>query len=149
MRTAEIDGLLPSKDYIDAIEQLRCNQASLLTQLKTGYVPLNQILFRIKCSNSPFCPHCGNGYCELIFHFLLTCPQYTEARRQLISELGRDAFSIPFLLGTRTGIPPLLRYINKPGQLKTVFGEVRPDHDFEFKERRQKRSKPDEPNNQN
>ena len=148
-RTAEIDSLIPSKEYIDIIEQLRRNQVSLLTQLRTGHVPLNQILFRIKRSDSPFCPHCGNGFHESIFHFPLTCPHYTEARRQLITELGRDTFSIPFLLGTRTGIPPLLRYINKTGRLKTIFGEVRPDDDFEFKVIKQKRSKHLESNNQN
>ena len=75
------------------------------------------------------------------------CPHYSSARRLLQAELGRNAHSIPFLLGTRTGIPPLLRYINNTKCLEATFGEVRLDINFELKEKHKekKRQKNNEP----
>ena len=131
-RSQEIDRSLPSDDYLNIIEQLRRNQASLLTQLRTGHVPLKVILHRIKKTNSPECPHCRHGFHETIFHYLLICPHYTKARRYLQAELGPDAHSIPFLLNAKAGIPPLLRYISNTKRLRATFGEVRPDDDFEL-----------------
>lgn len=133
--THKIDLLLPSDYYLDIIDQLCCNQASLLTQLRTGQVPLNAILHRMKHSNTPDCPHCGQGHRELIIHFLLTCPLYSSARRLLQFELGREAHSIPFLLGCRTAIPHLLHYISNTRRLRAIFRETHPDEDFELQPR--------------
>ena len=76
-------------------------------------------------------------------HYLLFCPRYTEPRRLLQAKLRRDAYSIPFLLGTRTGIPHLLRYVSNTKRLKATFGEVRPENDLVLKEKTTKeRSQP-------
>ena len=131
----KIDPLLPSDNYLHIINQLHRNQASLLTQFRTGRVPLNTILHRMKKHDTPECPHCKNGTRETIPHFLLDCPHYATARRLLQSKLRREASSIPFLLGTRRGIPHLLRYISNTNRLKTTFGEVRPADDFKLKEK--------------
>lgn len=104
----KIDPKLPSNDFLDIISQLRRNQASLLMQFRTRHAPLNAVLHRIKRADSPNCPHCEQGTKESIFHYLLICPHHSPHRRILQMELGRDAFSIPFLLGTRTGIPHFL-----------------------------------------
>lgn len=128
----KIDDSLPSIQYMDIIEQLKRNQASILTQLRTSHIPLNEILFHIKQADSADCPHCP-GFKESIFHFLLIYPAYNNARCVLHTELGQKASSIPFLLGTMTGIPPLLRFISNTRCLKATFGEVRPDNDFTFK----------------
>ena len=130
-----IDGTLPSDNYLHIIDQLRRNQASLLTQLRTGHIPLNAILHRIKRSDTPDCPHCKNGIRETIHHFLLTCPHYADARRSLRETLTRDSSSIPFLLSARNGIPHLLRYVNDTNRLKATFGEVRPTDGFVIKEK--------------
>jgi ribonuclease HI len=132
-RLLKIDKKLPSNDYLHIIDQLRRNQASVLTQLRTGHIPLNTVLHRIKKTNSPDCPHCGNGYKETVFHLLLTCPHYNNARRVLQSKLRSKASSIAFLLGTRTGIPHLLRFISDTNRLKATFGEVRPEDNFTLK----------------
>jgi len=137
-RTNEIDGSLPSDDYLHIIDQLRRNQSSLLTQLRTGHIPLNEILYRIKRSDTPNCPHCQNGIRETIHHYLLACPHYVEARRTLQTKLGRMASSIPFLLGSRVGIPHLLRYVGDTNRLKATFGGVRPADGFVVKEKEQK-----------
>jgi len=62
-----------------------------------------------------------------------------------------SATSIPFLLGTRTGIPHILRYVSNTNHLKATFGEVRPEDNLilkekEPKERNQPRRSKDEIN---
>ena len=141
-RLLAIDHSLPSQDYLHIISQLRRNQASLLTQMRTGHAPLNEILYRIKKSDTPDCPHCGTGFRESIFHFLLSCPHYTSARRTLQSSLNRHALSIPFFLGTRSGIPHLLRFIANTNRLRTIFGDVRPDDDFVITEKNEQKDVP-------
>ena len=131
----KIDASLPSDNFLHIVDQLRRNQASLLTQLRTGHIPLNAVLHRIKRSESPDCPHCKNGIRETVLHYLLTCPSYTGARRLLQARLKHDANSIPFLIGTRIGIPHLLRYVSDTKRLTATFGEVRPDNNFKLKEK--------------
>ena len=144
-----IDSSLPSDDYLHIIDQLRRNQASLLTQFRTKHIPLNVILHRIKRSDTPDCPHCKNGIRETIHHFILTCPHYANARNLLRAKLKRDASSIPFLLGARNGIPHFLRYVSNTNRLKATFGEVRPDDDFVLKEKEPKKKNQPQHNNEN
>ena len=134
----KIDHSLPSDDFLHIANQLRRNQTSLLVQLRTGHVPLNAILHRIKRSDTSECPHCKNGIRETIPHYILSCPHYRGARHLLQAKLRRDASSIPFLLGTRTGIPHLLRYVSNTNWFKATFGEVRPDDDFVLEEKEKK-----------
>jgi len=132
-RMNKIDGYLPSDNFLEIIDQLRRNQASVLLQLRTGHAPLNEVLYRIKRSETPDCPHCKNGIRETIHHYLLICPHYAEARRLLQAKLRREASSIPFMLRSRTGIPHLLRYISNTNRLKATFGEVCPADGFVLK----------------
>ena len=134
----KIDCSLPSDDFLHIVNQLKRNQTSLLVQLRTGHIPLNAILHRIKRSDTSECPHCKCGIRETIAHYILSCPHYRGARRLLQAKLRRDASSIPFLLGTRTGIPHLLRYVSNTNRLKTTFGEVRPEDNFVLKEKEKK-----------
>jgi len=138
----KIDKSLPSDDFLHIIDQLRRNQSSILIQLRTGHIPLNAILHRIKRSDTPDCPHCQHGTRETLFHYLLECPHYAGARRLLQANLRRDATSIPFLLGSRTGIPHLLRYVSNTNRLKATFGEVRPEDDFMIKKKEVKKRRP-------
>ena len=134
-RMSTIDCSLPTADFLEIISQLRRNQASLLIQLRTNHIPLNETLHRIKRSDSASCPHCRGNVKDTVHHLLLLCPHYANARRVLQSRLGRDSSSIPFLLSSRAGIPDLLRFISDTNRLTATFGEVRPDDDFVFKEK--------------
>jgi len=100
------------------------NQASLLMQFRTKYIPLNVILHQIKCLDTPNCLHCKNGICETIHHFILTCPHYINARNLLCARLKCDASSIPFLLGAQNGDPHFLCCISNTNCPKGTFGEV-------------------------
>jgi hypothetical protein len=67
--------------------------------------------------------HCPNTE-EMVHHFLLECPQYRLERNLLITTLGRDASSIPFLLTEEDAMLPLARFIDATERLKATFGEV-------------------------
>jgi ribonuclease HI len=134
-RLHAIDSSLPSDDYLHIIGQLKRNQASLLIQFRTGHIPLNVVLHRIKKADSPHCPHCGGNFKESIFHFLLACPHYATARRALQAKLGRKASEITFLIGKRAGIPHFIRFVSATKRLSATFGEVRPDDDFVIKDK--------------
>lgn len=144
--TSNFDCSAPSDNYMHIVDQLCRNQASLLTQLRTGHIPLNVILFRIKRTDSPDCPHCKNGIHETLLHLLFFCPAYDTARRILTNALRRDASSIPYLLGDRRGIPHLLRYVDNTSRLRATFGEVSPPPNFIIKNKEpKKRPSPRDP----
>jgi hypothetical protein len=134
-RAKKIDNSLLTDNYLHIISQLQRNQASILTQLRTGHVPLNQILHRIKRADSPECPHCRQGTIESLTHYLLFCPRYTRARALLQHRLPRNTLTPEYLLSDRKGIPHLLRFVSNTGRFRTAFGEVRPDDDFIIKEK--------------
>lgn len=139
-----IDKTLPSNDFLHIIDQLQRNQASLLTQLRTGHIPLNQILFRIKRAENPFCPHCEPGTIESLTHYIFFCPHYARARGLLQARVGRNEFTSQHLLSNRKGIPHLLRFISDTARLRATFGEVRPDDNLIIleKEKKSSRSQP-------
>ena len=62
-----------------------------------------------------------------------------EARHRLHAKLRREASSIPFLLGTRIGIPHLLRYVSDTKRFSATFGEVRPEDNFKLMEKEAKK----------
>ena len=150
-----IDCSIPSNDYIHIIGQLHCNQASLLTQLRTGHAPLNSVLFRIKHADSPDCPHCKNSICKTLLHYLLFCPQYNNKRRVLTTTLHHESSSIPYLLSNRRGIPHLLRYIHNTNCFFNTLSTLQPPTDFIIKNKEPKKrpntrnASPSLPSNQN
>ncbi|KNZ77263.1 hypothetical protein J132_05973 [Termitomyces sp. J132] len=58
------------------ITPLDHKQSAILTQLRTGHVPLNHHLFCIRHSETPICPHCNDLSVEMVEHFLVLCPHY-------------------------------------------------------------------------
>ena len=103
---------------------------------------VNTVLHRIKRSDSPHCPHCPHGIRETLYHYLLAYPHYAGSRRLLQARLRRGASSIPFLLGSKIGIPHLPRYVSDTNRLRTTFGEVRPADGFVIGEKKTKERPP-------
>ena len=74
-----IDNTTLLKKYIKLIAGLDRRQASILFQLQTGHVGLNQHLFRIRKSKTPVCPNCKEHLVVvMVKHFVLGCPQYRQ-----------------------------------------------------------------------
>ena len=64
------------------IEAIPRRQASVLTQLRTGHVPLAKYLYRINKCDSPTCPACL-GSSGSVAHLLLHCSAFHNARQRL------------------------------------------------------------------
>jgi ribonuclease HI len=118
-----IDSSAPSKKYLRLIKNLDRRQASILFQLRSGHIGLNQHLFRIRRSDTPSCPHCQDNPAESVKHFLLDCPQYARERHELRRKLRRNADSLPFLLSHPSATLPLLKYVHATGRFKPHFGK--------------------------
>lgn len=141
-RIDAIDGTILSGDYLHIIDQLGHNQASLLTQLRTSHIPTNQVLHRIKQSDTPYCPHCTVDTTETLFHLLFHCPHYACAQIRLMSRIGRNDFTLQHILSSCAAIPHLLHYISDTGRFRATFREVRPPDGFVIKEKEPKGKNP-------
>ena len=119
-----LDDSIPSRKYLHLTQDLERRQASLLIQLRTGHIGLNQHLFRIRKAETPTCPHCRGITVETVKHFLLVCPKYAHERHQLRHQLRRKADSLPFLLSSPAAIKPLLKFVNSTGRFHSTFGNL-------------------------
>ncbi len=83
----DIDSGLPSHKYDELVTSLPCRHANLLTQLRTGHVPLQKHLARIGKELSETCPACGEAP-ETVAHYLLVCPTFSVNRAMHYAPLG-------------------------------------------------------------
>ena len=125
-RIKSIDPSLPSGKYIKATAGLNCKQTSILTQLCTEHIPLNEHLFRIKKAESPFCPHCPNTT-ETANHFLFFCHKFAWQRQKLVNTVKRKAFSKNCILTDKSAIRHTINYINDTGRFKHILGDIKAD----------------------
>ena len=114
---------LPQKKYLRLISGLDRRQASLLFQLRTGHITLNQHLFHICKAESPACPQCQGITVETVRHFLLDCPFYRNERHSLQRKLRHNAGSLSFLLSSLIAVLPLLKYVHATVRFKSFFGK--------------------------
>ena len=119
------DNLIPSKKFLCLTQDLGHHQASLLIQLRTSHIRLNQHLFWIHKVESPSCLHCGGITVETVKHFLLVCPKYVHECHQLRCQLCQNADSLPFLLSSPAAIKPLLKYVNSTGRFYSTFSNLK------------------------
>jgi hypothetical protein len=89
-RLRKIDKSLPSDSYLKLIAGLPRNRAAMLTQLRTGHIPLQAYLHRIQVTDSATCPGCKRER-ETVMHFLMQCPSWAAQRRLLVAEAGPAA----------------------------------------------------------
>jgi hypothetical protein len=119
----QIDNTAPSSSFQSLVMDIPRRHASILVQLRTGHVPLNKYLHRIKRADSPLCPACEGGT-ESVLHFLVTCPAYEPFRRPLHQALKRHSRSLNVLLNDSAALRPLFQFINRTGRFRATFGDV-------------------------
>ncbi len=122
-RLAKIDAKLPSHSYLRSTDQLTHAQASILMQLRTGHIPLNQFLHRIGKVDSPACPAC-KGSDESVHHYLFDCPSHAYARHGLARTLGKHSKSLKHVLGNERAFKTVLKFVRETGRLKDVYGDL-------------------------
>ena len=123
IRISQKDPGMPSKAFSKIAERLPRKQASLLIQLRTGHVPLQQHLYRMHKVDSPICPKCGTTK-ETVYHFLMECAAYNGARAERERQAGPASRSIKDLLSRPALIPPLFRYIHDTQRFQAMYGPL-------------------------
>ncbi|THH14123.1 hypothetical protein EUX98_g9645 [Antrodiella citrinella] len=122
-KLAEIDSSLPSKTYLKLAFALPRKQASVLFQLRSGHVPLNHHLHRIRQVPNATCPACKT-YTETVHHLLLMCHAHRKARAVMRCKLGRDGESLAFLLTSSKAMEPLFNFLDATGRLRATYGNL-------------------------
>ena len=118
-----IDNSAPSKKYLRLIKGIDCHQASLLFQLRSGHIGLNQHLCRIRKSESPSCPLYQGITVKTIRHFLLECPHYAREKHKLCLKLQCNIGSLSFLLNSPDAVLPVLKFVQPTGHFKSFFSK--------------------------
>ena len=110
-----IDNSTPSKKYLRLIASLDHRQASIIFQLCSGHIALNQHLFCIHKAESPAYPWCQGITIETVKHYLLDCPYYQNRWHMLQRKLCCNMRSLSFLLSSPVAVMPLLKFIHTTG----------------------------------
>ena len=125
-KLAKIDPTMPSNKYQKLIAEYGRAQASLVTQIRTRYMPLNAYLHCINKINSPLCPHCGLDS-ESMHHFLFDCQAWRAECWCIGKALGCKAKSLQHVLSSARGIDELLRFLVRMEWFKAMYGpEITP-----------------------
>ena len=116
-RMALIDPDLSHAKFAKLTRSLSRNHASILFQLRSGHVPLNTYLHRIKKADSPICPSCQQ-YRETVMHYIMRCEAHSVARQVMFNAAGRDARNLGKLLSTIELLPHLFRFLKTTERLR-------------------------------
>jgi ribonuclease HI len=73
-RVSQINNSLPSKTFLNMIQDTSRSKSSIILQMRTGHIPLNKYLYRIGKAQSLLCRACDRSQDETVFHFLVECP---------------------------------------------------------------------------
>lgn len=122
-KLARIDPTMPSKKFTILVAALPRRHASLLFQLRTGHIPLQQHLRHLRKTDSSLCPSCSQQP-ESVRHYLLECPTYQPQRAALVQEIGQAAHSIGTLLSNPKATRPLFKFIHATGRFAATYGRL-------------------------
>jgi hypothetical protein len=120
-KLARLDPKFKPSKYATTAASLPRRQSALLVQLRSGHVPVQKHLHRIKKAATATCPGCGTTE-ETVMHYLLHCRKYNEQRKVLRRELGRKASEPTYLLSNTKALPALFRYIAATRRFDKTFG---------------------------
>lgn len=127
-RFQHIDPDFPFNKYRAISDRLSKSQASLLMQIRTGHIPLNAYLYKIKKSVTSRCDACwGIGLwtiTETVVHYLFECQAYAAERYDMDRALGRHARDLKGILSHMDGVKELLKYMGRTGRFKMTHGDM-------------------------
>jgi hypothetical protein len=108
-RISLFDNATPGSPIVKMYDGLSRPQSSILTQLRTTHIALNTYLYRFHLAPSPDCELCLVP--ESVPHYLLLCPRFRRQRLGLILNLGTARLSLRRLLGAKSDLKPVLRFV--------------------------------------
>jgi len=128
-RMERIDKFFPYNKFRKILNGLTRAQSSLLIQIRSGHIPLNAHLFKLKCIDTDKCQAClpRRGAIparETITHFLFECPAYAHERFDFERALGRQSKDLELIMACKKRIRELLRFVSRTERLKKSFGDL-------------------------
>ena len=117
------DPTASSHNYIKLTSKLPRKHTSILTQLRTGHIPLAKHLHRIGKCDSPICPDCLWSS-ESVQHFMLHCPAHQEARQRLRNKTGDRNIDITEIFTKPDKLQALFKYVAETGRLRNTFNNI-------------------------
>jgi hypothetical protein len=123
-RISAINDNFPFTSFRKRTYLLSRNQASLMTQIRCGHVPLNGYLFRINRSETDLCQSCLESEdnlhnIETVKHFLFECPSLSQEREELVTEIGRTHLNLRDIMSKTDNMFALANFINQTGRFKS------------------------------
>lgn len=114
-RMAKFDKTAPGKIPLRLYQDLSRRQCSILTQLRSDHIGLNQYLARFGRVNSSMCNKCNVP--ETVDHFLIKCRRYNAQRDKLKRDVKRPFITKRILLGSSKHRKALLDFVDATGRL--------------------------------
>lgn len=119
----EIDDNFPFNSFRKRTYLLTRSQASLMTQIRCGHIPLNRYLHKIGRSESDLCQACLNGednlHCrETVKHFLFECDSFRREREELVEKITRRRLNLCDIMANTDYMKALATFVNSTGRLK-------------------------------
>jgi hypothetical protein len=126
-RMEKMDEDFPYEKHCNNIDGLTCVQSSLLFQIRSNHLPLNNYLHRIGKAPSKRCDRCWRRRrveaTEIFTHFLFECPAFDYERHDLDRKLGQSSRDLKTILSEPDNIRVMLRYIGRTRRFKQL-GDV-------------------------
>ena len=122
-RITQFGGSFPYSAFLKRVYSLTRKQSSLILQIRCGHFPLNAYLYRISKSDTNKCQACVNDQedippVETINHYIFDCPSHTDARNELIDDIGREEFHLSNIMLKANRMIALINFINRTGRFR-------------------------------
>jgi len=122
-----IDNDFPFNKFRKISNALSRSQTSLLMQLRTGHIPLNSYLFRIKKLGTRRCESCWDrGQLEItetVVHYLFECQAYAAECYDMDRALGRYSRDLKGIMASMKRIKELLKFVGRTTRFKKTLGD--------------------------
>lgn len=106
---------IASRAYWKLERELPRKLLRILTQLRTGHIPLQKHLHRIKKVESPYCPCCKRDALETVFHYMMKCPAHRVPRERFRRRVAAKNWNIAALLTGWETLKHLFHFIGDTG----------------------------------
>ncbi|KAF5339325.1 hypothetical protein D9611_009893 [Ephemerocybe angulata] len=115
-----IDSELTCKTFRAITAKMPRYHASLLVQLRTKHIPLNDYLYKRNLTDSYLCSQCHRGRRETIDHFMYECPAFREQREKMDTALGPRKRDLKASMKNKADLKAIATYMASTGRLPKV-----------------------------
>lgn len=117
------DATTASRAYLKLSRYLPRKLLAVLTQLRTGHIPLQRHLHRIKKTDSDTCP-CCKRHPETVFHYLMECPAHSTSRARLRRKLAADRWNVRALMTKPELLKHLFQFVDDTKRFHHIMGDL-------------------------